>query len=192
MLSGDVRGLTFERLARAAGVSKTTLYKWWPSPGALILDAYFHAVADTLAFDTSTDIRSDLLHQLTSFVRLMNSPGGRVLLQLIGTAQTDPELADAVRTRYTRGRRILAYERFAAAQENGEIRPDVDVRVLVDQLWGAVYHRLLLPYEPLTEGYVTALVDNLLGGVGSGPFAHSATTSARTPSGTRRSGAGES
>lgn len=42
--------LTFERVARLAGVSKTTLYKWWPSKGALALGGYFHAVEPTLAF----------------------------------------------------------------------------------------------------------------------------------------------
>jgi hypothetical protein len=39
------------------------------------------------------------------------------------------------------------------------------VQVLVDQLWGAVYHRLLIPDEPVDEPFVTGLVTNLLDGV---------------------------
>lgn len=45
-------------------------------PAALALDAYFHAVADTLAFDDTADIRADLLHQLHSFARVMRTPAG--------------------------------------------------------------------------------------------------------------------
>jgi hypothetical protein len=36
---------------------------------------------------------------------------------------------------------------------------------VVDQLWGACYHRLLLPDQPLTNEFVDALVDNLFHGI---------------------------
>lgn len=51
------------------------------------------------------------------------------------------------------------------AQEQGQIREDVDVQVIVDQLWGAVYHRLLIPDEPVTDAFITALVSNLIDGI---------------------------
>jgi len=165
MLTEGIADLTFERVARLAGVSKTTLYKWWPSRGALALDGYFHAVENTLAFDDTVDVREDLRHQLHSFVGVMATPGGRALLELIGQSQTDPDLAAAYRAMYSSGRRRLAYERLERAQEAGELRADVDVRVLVDQLWGAVYHRLLVPDEPVTAAFVDAVVDNLFDGV---------------------------
>ncbi|MDQ6525244.1 TetR/AcrR family transcriptional regulator C-terminal ligand-binding domain-containing protein [Nocardioides sp. LHD-245] len=169
LLSEGMADLTFERAARTAGVSKTTLYKWWPSVGALALDGYFHAVEDELEFPDTGDIRADLLAQLRAFVAVMTgTPGGRVLAELIGHAQTDPELARAYRALYSGERRRLAGERLQRAQEIGQIRSDVDVQVLVDQLWGAVYHRLLIPDEPVTDAFVGALVANLLGGVGSG------------------------
>ncbi|MBG6094648.1 TetR/AcrR family transcriptional regulator [Nocardioides luteus] len=166
LLTEGIADLTFDRVARVAGVSKTTLYKWWPSRGALALDGYFHAVEDTLAFPDTGDIRADLLSQLHAFVALMTeTAGGSALLQLIGEAQTDPELAAAYRALYSAERRRLAVERLTAAQEAGQIRPDVDVRVLIDQLWGSVYHRLLIPDEPVTREFATALVANLMDGV---------------------------
>lgn len=166
LLAEGIADLTFDRVARVAGVSKTTLYKWWPSRGALALDGYFHAVEDTLAFPDTGDIRADLLSQLHAFVALMTeTAGGSALLQLIGEAQTDPELAAAYRSLYSAERRRLAVERLTRAQEVGQLRPDVDVRVLVDQLWGAVYHRLLIPDEPVSREFATALVTNILDGV---------------------------
>ncbi|MGV9536619.1 TetR/AcrR family transcriptional regulator C-terminal ligand-binding domain-containing protein [Streptosporangium sandarakinum] len=165
VLTEGMADLTFERVARLAGVSKTTLYKWWPSRGALALDGYFHAVQNTLAFDDTTSVREDLRRQLHSFAEVMATPGGRALRQLIGQSQTDDDLATAYRALYSSGRREVAYRRLAHAQDTGEIRADVDVRVLVDQLWGAIYHRLLIPDEPVTAAFVDALVDNLFDGI---------------------------
>ena len=166
LLTEGIACLTFERVAREAGVSKTTLYKWWPSKGSLALDGYFHAVQDTLAFPDTGDVRADLLSQLRAFARLMTrTPGGRVLAELIGQSQTDPDLAAAYRELYSAHRRRLAEQRFDTARELGQIRDDVDVKVLVDQLWGAVYHRLLIPDEPVTDEFIVALVDNLLTGI---------------------------
>jgi AcrR family transcriptional regulator len=166
LLTEGSADLTFERAARLAGVSKTTLYKWWPSKGALALDGYFHAVEQTLAFADTGDIRADLLSQLRAFATVMTQTrGGRVLAELIGQAQTDPDLATAYRTLYSAERRRLAAERMQKAQAAGQIRTEVDVQVLVDQLWGAVYHRLLIPDEPITDEFVVALVSNLLDGI---------------------------
>jgi len=166
LLDEGIAELTFERAARLSGVSKTTLYKWWPSKGALALDGYFHAVQVTLAFPDTGDIRTDLLDQLHAFVRLMTAtPGGRILAELIGESQTDKDLAVAYRSLYSSERRRLAGERLERAQELGQLRDDVDVQVVVDQLWGAVYHRLLVPDEPITDSFVDALVSNLLGGI---------------------------
>lgn len=168
LLSEGIAGLTFDGVARRSGVSKTTLYKWWPSRGALALDGYFHAVEATLAFPDTGDVRADLRVQLHAFGRLMTStPAGRALLQLIGEAQSDPDLSRSFRELYSSHRRRLAGERLERAQEAGQIAAGIDVQVLVDQLWGAAYHRLLIPDEPVTEPFLTALVDNLLDGVGA-------------------------
>ena len=158
--------LTFERVARLAGVSKTTLYKWWPSKGALALDGYFHAVEPALAFPDTGDIRADLISQLRAFAQVMTqTPGGRVLAELIGQAQTDADLAQAYRALYSAERRRLACDRMRKAQDVGQLRSEVDPQVVVDQLWGAVYHRLLIPDEPVTDAFIVALVSNLLDGI---------------------------
>lgn len=159
--------LTFERVAKVSGVSKTTLYKWWPSKGALALDGYFHAVEPALAFPDTGDIRTDLIAQLRAFAQVMTeTPGGRVLAELIGQSQTDPDLATAYRSLYSTERRRLAGDRLRRAQESGQVRADVDVQIVVDQLWGAVYHRLLIPDEPVTDAFLLGLVGNLLDGIG--------------------------
>lgn len=96
---------------------------------------------------------------------LRDTSAGRVIAELIGAAQSDPQLAAAYRQRYSGPRRALAVEALHRAQERGQLRSAVDPEVLVDQLWGACYHRLLLPDQPLTDDFVDALLTNLLDGV---------------------------
>ncbi|MFF5564749.1 TetR-like C-terminal domain-containing protein [Streptomyces sp. NPDC012623] len=164
LLAEGVRALTFSKVAARAGVSKMTLYKWWPSPGALAFDAYFNAFQASLAFPDTGDIRRDLTTQLHVFVDLLNR-NGSVIAGIIGAAQGDPDLAKALSTHYVTQRRALAVERLTRARQAGQIRAGVDLEAIVDQLWGAVYHRLLLPARPLTTEFVDQLLANLFEGV---------------------------
>jgi len=166
LLAQGLADFTIERVARLSGVSKTTIYKWWPSRGALALDGYFRAVEPTLAFPDTGDIRADLTAQLHAFGQLVGeTPAGRLLAELIGASQTDPELAVAYRALYSLERRKLAVQRMQRAQAAGQLRPNVDPQVVVDQLWGAVYHRLLIPDEPITRQFIDGLLENLLEGI---------------------------
>jgi hypothetical protein len=54
---------------------------------------------------------------------------------------------------------------MTTAQERGQLRASLDPDTVVDQLWGACYHRLLLPDQPLTDEFVDALVNNLFRGI---------------------------
>jgi AcrR family transcriptional regulator len=166
LFEGGLAGLTFDKVAQRAGVSKMTIYKWWPSPGALAFESYFAVVEPRLAFDDTGDVERDLRAQLHAFVRLLTAErGGPVIAALVGAAQSDGDLAAVFTEQYTRPRRALAVERIRRAQECGQIAPDVDPEVMVDQLWGACYHRLLMPAQPLDTGFADALLRNLLRGV---------------------------
>jgi AcrR family transcriptional regulator len=168
LLEGGMRDITFEKVAARAGASKMTLYKWWPSPGALAFDAYFAATAPVLAFDDTGDLERDLAAQMHAFVALLTErANGPVVAALIGAAQSDPDLAAAFNERYTLPRRALAVDRLGTAQRAGQIRADVDLESVVDQLWGACYHRLLLPARPLDADFADTLIRNLLAGIRS-------------------------
>jgi AcrR family transcriptional regulator len=159
-------GFTIEQVARLSGASKVTIYRWWPSKGALALDAYFHRVEPELRFPDTGDIEADLRSQLHAFLYVVrDTPAGAVIAGLIGQAQSDPDLKVAYLQRYSSPRRELAVVAMAGAVERGQLRATVDPQVVVDQLWGACYHRLLLPDEPLDESFVDALVDNLFRGI---------------------------
>jgi len=166
LLAEGMAGFTIEGVAARAGASKMTIYKWWPSKGALALEGYESTVRPTLTFPDTGDLEADLRTQLHSFVDLLTTtPAGRVVAELIGQAQTDPDLATAYRQRYSGPRRAFAVARLERAREQGHVRDDLDAEAVVDQLWGACYHRLLLPDQPLTREFAATLVTNLFRGL---------------------------
>ncbi|QUQ65216.1 TetR/AcrR family transcriptional regulator [Kutzneria sp. CA-103260] len=166
LLTEGMAGFTIEKVAARAGASRMTIYKWWPSRGALALDGYATKVRTVLEFPDTGNIEADLTAQVLAFTRLLTETGaGKVIAELIGASQTDPELASAFRERYSAPRRALAVERMNKAIEQGQLWEDVDPQVVVDQLWGACYHRLLIPDEPITEEFAKALVHNVLIGI---------------------------
>ena len=119
-----------------------------------------------LAFPDTGDIRADLTAQMHAFVDLLTGThAGRAMAQLIGQAQTDPDLMSAYLATYSGPRRELAVKRMATARRQGQLRADLDAECLVDQLWGACYHRLLIPNQPLSHDLVDTLISNLFDGV---------------------------
>lgn len=166
LLKSGLEAFTIDRVAATSGASKMTIYKLWPSKGALALEGYFAAVDDALQFPDTGHVEADLRHQLHAFVDLLTTTrAGRVVAQLIGLAQTDPALMEAYLASYSGPRRALAVARLGAALEKGELRPDLDPESVIDQLWGACYHRLLIPDQPLTEDLARTLVAQVVRGV---------------------------
>ncbi|WP_198679186.1 TetR/AcrR family transcriptional regulator [Thermomonospora amylolytica] len=165
LLRDGLQAVTFDRVATEAGASKTTLYKWWPSPGALAAEAYFTRSRRVLDFPDTGDLRADLIAQLRAFVGWLKDEGAeKPVSELVGAAQMDPDLARAWSENYAQPRRELARERLRVAQRQGQLREDADLDVIVDQLWGACYHRLLVLKVPFDESIVERLVDQALNG----------------------------
>jgi AcrR family transcriptional regulator len=166
LIEGGMAAFTIDKVAERSGASKMTIYKWWPSKGALALDGYFHRVEDQLEFPDTGDIEADLRAQLHAFLALVREGRvGPVVAELIGRAQSDPDLKAAYLQSYSAPRRALAVSALNTAKARGQLRADLDLETLVDQLWGACYHRLLVPDQPLDEPFVDALVDNLFRGI---------------------------
>lgn len=152
LLEEGLAAFTIERVAAQAGASKTTIYKWWASRGALAFDGFFNALEATLAFPDTGDVEHDLVTQMQAFIHLITQkPAGRVLAELIGQAQTDPDLSKAFLSHYVEPRRRLAVEAMQRAQTRGQLHADVDLEVAVDQLWGPATTAYSFPFCPSTS-----------------------------------------
>jgi len=162
--------VTVEAIAAAAGTGKQTIYRWWPSKGAVVLDALLAAAEPWIGFPDTGDIRADLDKQITSVAGLMtSSPLGPPYRGVIAESQYDPELVQAFYARLTGPRMAAFARRLAAGQAQGQVAAGIDLGAATELLYGPVYHRLLLHSGPLTPPYVSRVVDMGLGGLRPAP-----------------------
>jgi AcrR family transcriptional regulator len=158
--------ISMDAVAERAGVSKATIYRWWPTKETLALDAIYDAWASVApAKDTGT-LRGDLLSLLRPWARLAASrPYGRVIAALLTEAQSDPVFAAAYRERFVHPRREQGRVILQRAIERGEIPADTNVEVALDLLYGPMYHRMLHGHAPLNDRFVREVIDMALGGI---------------------------
>jgi AcrR family transcriptional regulator len=161
----DERGLaalSVDAIATHAGVSKATIYRWWPSKAAVVMDAFLERTSPQMPFPDTGSTREDLRRQMRSVIRLFNDAAtSRPFVALIAESQHDPVLAAALRERFIAARRAAATEAFARGIERGDLKADLDVEIAIDALYGALYYRLLVSGEPLTPRYADRLLDQL-------------------------------
>ena len=165
LIEGGLAAATIEAIASRAGVSKVTVYKWWPSRGSVAIDAYFHRYRQSSSFVDTGDLAGDLTGQIRLLIDAFRGRAGAVMAELIGRAQSDPDLAETLRSRWLGPRRAASTAVLLRAIERGQVRPDTDVPALLDQLYAPIYYRLTMQHEPLTRELAATLVDNVLDGV---------------------------
>jgi AcrR family transcriptional regulator len=165
LLENGLAAVSMDAVAARAGVSKATIYRWWPTKETLALDALYHEWDVPPARDTGS-LRGDLLSLLRPWVRLAGRrPYGRAIAALVTEAQTDPKFAREYRARFLAPRRDLARAVLRRAIERGEIPAGTKVEVALDLLYGPLYHRLLHGHAPLNDRFVRDVVDTALGGI---------------------------
>ena len=160
-------GLTIEGIAAHTGIAKTTIYRRWPNVGAIVMDAFLAEITRLAAIQTRATARDSFTASMRLLAKAYRGRLGRILRPLLGRAQTDENLREAVRTRWVEPRREVAREIVRRAMQSGELRADLDPDVVLDALYGPFYHRLLVPYTNgvISDAFIDALVDTVFNGL---------------------------
>ena len=158
--------LTIEGIAARAGVGKQTIYRWWPSKAALVLEAYL-AGQDAVPPPAEGKVaREDVRALLGWLIAVLAQPiGGHVVAGLVGDLQHDADLAEGFYRDVVPARREPMLAALERARARGEIRADADLELAVDSLHGAVFYRLLLSGEPLDAEFADRLAEQTLTGL---------------------------
>jgi AcrR family transcriptional regulator len=158
--------LTIEGIAARAGVGKQTIYRWWPSKAALVLEAYL-AGQDAVPLPAEREtVREDVRALLGWLIAVLAQPiGGQVVAGLVGDLQHDADLAAGFHRDVVPARREAMLAALERARTRGEIRADTDLELAVDALHGAVFYRLLLSGEPLDVDFADRLAEQTLAGL---------------------------
>ncbi len=145
--------ISVDAIAQSAGVSKATIYRWWPNKSAIVMDALLESSEAEVYVPVSPFPEEDLIARVRRTVALFRGPRGRIIASLIGQAQSDPEIAEAYRQQLLGPRREAMRAAIQRAIEAGLYRPDLDLNLAIDLLYGPLYQRLLLRHAPLDEAF---------------------------------------
>lgn len=163
-------GLSIEAVAAQAGVGKQTIYRWWPSKAALVMEAYSAMVAQEIAIPDSGRLEEDLYLLFEQiFSRLSSSGFGKAIAGLLAEAQTDPILAAELLDSFIDWRRKMVLQLLEKGLERGEVAPEADLQIAVDSLFGSMWYRLLVGHAPLDQQFAKDLVSQLLSGIAPPP-----------------------
>jgi AcrR family transcriptional regulator len=160
--------MSIEAVAEASGVGKATIYRWWPSKGALALDAYLEAMRAKVVVPDTGDGGEDLRRHARAVIAFYAGKEGRIFAQLMAEAQSDARLAEAFRERFLSQRRTAVLTIWQRGVARGEFRDDVDADVAMDMIFAPIIYRLLAGHAPLSRSLATGLVDAALGGLAAG------------------------
>jgi len=142
-------GATMDRIATAAGVAKTTLYRRWPSKGALIVDCLLDAFGPVPLDGGRDEIMASAIHWIAAKI---GEPGvGAAFAGVFSDAVNDPALREILATRLQEPYRLALQEAL------GE--PEQRVLLFIDVVTGTLLHRMGMTGEPMADADLAALIE---------------------------------
>jgi AcrR family transcriptional regulator len=156
----SVVDLAIEAVAREARVSKATIYRWWDSKGALVIDAFMESHFSNTPMPTAVDPRTALKRHLTSLVQYFSGRAGKLVVQILCEGHDNNALLAEFNERFAKNRRRLVQETFQRGQQEGLFRPDIDAAWAVEMLYSPIYRRLIFG-QPLDQEFIQLLCNSL-------------------------------
>ncbi|MCI3930320.1 TetR/AcrR family transcriptional regulator [Streptomyces sp. AN091965] len=172
--------MTIEAIAARAGVGKQTIYRWWPSKSAVLLDAFLDLAEQANAqlseeaglaepatdIPDTGDLEADLKFVLRATVDEMTDPKFDAPARaLAAEGVVNQELGAEFVEKLLEPQLQLYVKRLRSGQDRGEIAAHVDPRIALELWTGPLAQRWMQRTGPLTHAYADKLVEYALYGI---------------------------
>ncbi|MBK7951565.1 MAG: TetR/AcrR family transcriptional regulator [Deltaproteobacteria bacterium] len=157
--------VTLPAVARRAGVHKTTVYRSWSSPAALLDDALSELEALALPDLDTGSLASDIEAFVDARLKLIREPHAEAILRaVIGAQAPHPALYGWVET-FWKARRKEWRSPIERAIERGELAPSARAVPLIEMVAGPLLLARLATRRRIPRAEVRTIVDVLVAGV---------------------------
>jgi AcrR family transcriptional regulator len=157
---------TIEEVARRSGASKSTIYRWWASKMYLLLDIYDDDIEKMLEIPDFGNVESEIIFLIRAIWKLWReTPSGQAYKSMIAEVQADPSAFALWRSRFLPDRRKKLLVTLQRAADRGDLRPDVNLEIIVDLIFGFSWYHLLTGQIDDDVALVTAMVREIVQGI---------------------------
>jgi len=153
--------LTFEGIARLSGAGKPTIYRWWPTKMAILIEIYDK---ETTRLLTIKDVGS-LKNELDQWFSILwddwqNTVSGETYRSILAEIQSDPKGLEFFTKSYIPKRRHILMQILLRAKERGELEGR-NLEAIIDYCCGFNWYYLLTRTVPSKEavGEVVRSID---------------------------------
>jgi AcrR family transcriptional regulator len=162
--SRPVSSISTIHIARKAGVSTATVYRWWPTKEALLLDAFLNAVNHELVLTGEKSPMVRLRKYFLQIGRFFTGDNGIVAARLLAAIQDDPKLHTEFMERICTPREIEIRAIVQEAIVLRQLPAGMEVSLFLDMILGPLLARLLFRHELIDEPFVEAVFDQAVAG----------------------------
>ena len=162
MATTGLAATTIDAIARHSNVSKMTIYKWWPSREALLIDAFLDQASRSVPLPGSGNPVAQLRRHAATYAEALQGEFGRVQLAVISECISQTGSAELFYERYLSHRRSKMLETIIAGQKDGSIGASGAAGDLYDAIYGSLFYRSIFGIKPLTTAYARNLVNLVL------------------------------
>ena len=162
MQDDDLRIASIDRISARSGVSKATIYKWWPNRTAVAIDAFLHRMMVDAPVPDTGSTAEDFRLTLRGIMHFYTGPLGAIYAQLVGESQFNPTDRERIRTHQVNVRRAAVTKIWERGIARGELDPNVDPEIALDLIFGAAMYRRATGHGGLTPVDADAIVDTAM------------------------------
>jgi AcrR family transcriptional regulator len=165
LAEGGYSSLSLERVARRAGVHKTTLYRRWGTREELVLEAMLERAGEHISVPDTGSLRQDLLELAHSAAVNAASPEVAAMARAVAAESPHDSRLAAVNSRFWAERLALDGVIVERAITRGEVAAGTEPRQVIEAVIGPIHLRLLLTAEPVDQPFLQGIVDVVMDGI---------------------------
>lgn len=150
--------VSVDEISRVSGVSKTTIYRHWPSRSALLIDACSRLGGNVAVPDTGS-LKRDLQALLLALAeQLQMASWSAVIPSIADAAERDPDIA-AMQAAWMKGVMTPYGAVVEQAKARGELAAGGDASDLIAIAVGSLFYRRWFSREPVDASFASRIAD---------------------------------
>jgi AcrR family transcriptional regulator len=143
--------LTIEGIAKLSGAGKPTIYRWWSTKMAILIELYDNETTKLLAINETGSLEAEITQWFTIlWDNWQNTVSGETYRSILAEIQSDPKGLEFFNRAYIPKRREILLQILRRAEKRGDLKGR-NLEAIVDYCCGFNWYYLLTHTSPSDE-----------------------------------------